>query len=320
MNSISELARLVKAGKAEGIARAISFVENSNDENSKSMLLEMLRDPKKDAFILGITGPPGCGKSTLIGAMVGPLQRNGFKIAVLAVDASSPISGGAVLGDRVRMQDALSKYGIYMRSMASRGSTGGLSGAVLDTIAILEAAGFDFIIVETVGAGQADLDIMNIASVVAVVLAPALGDDIQAIKAGLMEIGDIFVMNKSDLLGRLGTTASTAAEELLLNAAGPGLASSGLGKRVVHTIATSSSEEESGVGELVRLVMEHKKAIESLGVNPKKIERMLISLKREEVSNELNSRIGSVELQMLAEKVARKEMTPREALKHIKLC
>ncbi|MEM0149215.1 MAG: methylmalonyl Co-A mutase-associated GTPase MeaB [Candidatus Micrarchaeaceae archaeon] len=319
MSSIRELAELVKAGRVEGIARAISFIEDSKDESSKNALLEMLHGSAKNAFILGITGPPGAGKSTLIGAMVGPLQKMGFKVAVLAVDASSPISGGSVLGDRIRMQESLSKYGIYMRSMASRWSVGGLSSAVLYATVILEAAGFDFIIVETVGAGQSDFDIMSIADIVAVVLAPALGDGLQGIKAGLMEIGDIFVMNKRDILDRIGAAASIDALKSALYATEPRPASSGLEKTVVQTIATSSNENENGVGELVKLVIEHKKAIESKGGNLEKIKRTLLWLKREEIAGKLNALSGSEELKNISERVARRELTLNEALKRIKL-
>ncbi|MEM0087297.1 MAG: hypothetical protein QXU16_03470, partial [Candidatus Micrarchaeaceae archaeon] len=196
---------------------------------------------------------------------------------------------------------------------------GGLSSAVLYATVILEAAGFDFIIVETVGAGQSDFDIMSIADIVAVVLAPALGDGLQGIKAGLMEIGDIFVMNKRDILDRIGAAASIDALKSALYATEPRPASSGLEKTVVQTIATSSNENENGVGELVKLVIEHKKAIESKGGNLEKIKRTLLWLKREEIAGKLNALSGSEELKNISERVARRELTLNEALKRIKL-
>ncbi len=150
------------------------------------------------AHVVGITGPPGVGKSTLIGSIVPLLMEEGKKVAVIAIDASSPFSKGSILGNRIRMQESLTKHSVYMRSLSTRGLNGGLSFSALGTVKILDAAGYDTIILETVGAGQSDLDIMRLAGTVTVILAPGLGDEIQAIKAGLMEIAHIFAVNKSD--------------------------------------------------------------------------------------------------------------------------
>jgi LAO/AO transport system kinase len=167
----------------------------------KKELLTKLYPYTGTAQVIGITGPPGIGKSTLIGNLSSLISNAGKKISILAIDASSPYTGGSLLGNRIRMQDSLWKSGIFMRSLANRGSKGGLSDSALGAVSILDASGVDYIIIETVGAGQADLDIMNLADTTVLVLGPGLGDQIQAIKAGIMEIADIFDINKMDREG-----------------------------------------------------------------------------------------------------------------------
>ncbi len=175
-------------------------MEGAND-NLRKELLAKLYQYGGHSQVVGITGPPGIGKSTLIGNMSSLIIKSGKKVAILAIDASSPYTGGSFLGNRIRMQDQLWENKIYMRSLANRGSKGGLADSALGSVIILDAAGYDYIIIETVGSGQADLDIMNLADTTVLVLAPGLGDQIQAIKAGIMEIADIFVMNKMDREG-----------------------------------------------------------------------------------------------------------------------
>ena len=175
-------------------------MEGAND-NLRKELLAKLYQYGGHSQVVGITGPPGIGKSTLIGNMSSLIIKSGKKVAILAIDASSPYTGGSLLGNRIRMQDQLWENKIYMRSLANRGSKGGLADSALGSVIILDAAGYDYIIIETVGSGQADLDIMNLADTTVLVLAPGLGDQIQAIKAGIMEIADIFVMNKMDREG-----------------------------------------------------------------------------------------------------------------------
>ncbi|MEM0139250.1 MAG: methylmalonyl Co-A mutase-associated GTPase MeaB [Ferroplasma sp.] len=185
-------------GDNRSIARSISIIENSNNEVRRTIIKKIFHHG--NAKIIGITGPPGVGKSTIIGRLAPMLAKHG-KVSILAVDPSSPFSGAAIMGNRIRMQAALTESGIFMRSTSNRLYNGGLSEYSWDITKILEASGSDFIILETVGSGQSDVEIMNIADITCVVLSPGLGDEIQAIKSGIMEIGDIFVINKIDMNG-----------------------------------------------------------------------------------------------------------------------
>ncbi len=164
-------------------------------------LLAALYEQRKAAWRIGVTGPPGSGKSTLVAALIGALRQRGERVAVLAVDPTSPFTGGAILADRVRMLDHAEDEHVYVRSMASRGSLGGLAPAAADALTVLEAAAFDVILIETVGVGQAEVDVASLADCVALVLAPGAGDDMQAMKAGVMEIAGAYVLNKADAAG-----------------------------------------------------------------------------------------------------------------------
>jgi LAO/AO transport system kinase len=195
---IDDIARGILEKDSRAISRAITLVENDGEDHAGREIIKRIYNQTGRAKIIGITGPPGVGKSTIIGNLCTALKNDGRKVAVLAVDASSPFTNGTFLGNRIRMQDTLFKNDIFMRSLSTRGSTGGLSTSIWDSVRILDAAGFDIIIIETVGAGQADLDILDVAHTILVVLAPGLGDEIQAIKAGIMEIASIFVVNKVD--------------------------------------------------------------------------------------------------------------------------
>ncbi len=194
-----DLASRLMQGDRKAVAKAITLVEN--DEPEAARLLRRVAARLGNAFVLGVTGPPGTGKSSLIDRLTEYYRKKGLKVGVVAIDPTSPLTGGAFLGDRVRMVDHTMDKGVFIRSMASRGWEGGLSAAVSDVIQILDAAGMDVVIIETVGIGQSDTDIIRVAHAVAVVLMPGMGDDVQASKAGLMEIGDLYVVNKADLPG-----------------------------------------------------------------------------------------------------------------------
>ncbi len=190
------LARLL-AGQTAALARAISIVERNGP--TVSALLKAIQPHLGRAIVVGFTGPPGAGKSTLVNAFIGEMRARGRTVAVAAVDPSSPITGGAVLGDRIRMAEHTMDAGVFIRSLASRGHLGGLSASAARVADLMDAAGFDVIVLETVGAGQSEVEMAEMADVRIVISAPGLGDDVQAIKAGILEIADILVVNKSDL-------------------------------------------------------------------------------------------------------------------------
>lgn len=194
----SQLAREIRGGDRRALSKGITLVENERAGASK--LLRMLKPPGH-AFILGVTGPPGTGKSTLVDRLIELYRKKGLRVGVIAVDPTSPITGGALLGDRIRMASHTGDRGVYIRSMASRGWSGGLSRATSQVIQLMDAAGFDIILLETVGIGQSDIEVVSVSHAVLVVLMPGLGDDVQVSKAGLMEIGDVYVVNKGDMEG-----------------------------------------------------------------------------------------------------------------------
>lgn len=191
------------SGDPRTIARAISRVENLSPD--AAALMKAVFPKTGNALVIGITGAPGAGKSSLVDKLAFHYKDAGRKVGIICVDPSSPFSGGAILGDRIRMATLGLDKNVFIRSMATRGNLGGLSRATVDAVAILDAAGFDFVIVETVGVGQDEVEIVKTADVSVVVLVPGMGDDIQAIKAGIMEIGDVFVINKADREGVLRT-------------------------------------------------------------------------------------------------------------------
>jgi LAO/AO transport system kinase len=198
-NSIKDFVSQVRAGNPRALARAISVVEDRTTDSTE--LLKALFPFSGNAVLLGLTGSPGAGKSTLVDQIAREYRKQGKTIGIIAVDPTSPFSGGAILGDRIRMQSHYADAGIYIRSMATRGALGGLASTTADVATVLDAGGRDLVIIETVGVGQDEVDIVTLADVTVVVLVPGMGDDVQTIKAGIMEIADVFVINKSDREG-----------------------------------------------------------------------------------------------------------------------
>jgi LAO/AO transport system kinase len=231
---MTELARKIREGDTRALSRLATGIEN-RDPEALGILREL--DPVTGhARIVGITGPPGAGKSTLVDALASELRKQGKTLAVLAVDPTSRKSGGAILGDRIRMQQHHADPGIFIRSMATRGTMGGLAHATADLARLMDAAGRDYVLIETVGVGQDEIEIASVAQVTVVVLVPGMGDDIQAIKAGIMEIADIFVINKSDRPGADRVELELHAE--------------GFACPVLRTVAT----EGKGIPELVAAI------------------------------------------------------------------
>jgi LAO/AO transport system kinase len=197
--TIKDFVSQVRGGNPRALARAISIVEDRTAESTE--LLKALFPFSGNAVLLGLTGSPGAGKSTLVDQIAREYRKQDKTIGIVAVDPTSPFSGGAILGDRIRMQSHYADPGIYIRSMATRGSLGGLASTTADVATVLDASGRDLVMIETVGVGQDEVDIVSLADVTVVVLVPGMGDDVQTIKAGIMEIADVFVINKSDREG-----------------------------------------------------------------------------------------------------------------------
>jgi len=195
---LRQLASAIKKGDRVALAKGITMAEN--DPSKGASLLGQMGAPGH-SFVVGVTGPPGTGKSSLVDKLIGAYRKGGLKVGVIAVDPTSPITGGALLGDRIRMMGHTGDMSVFIRSMASRGWSGGLSRATTQVIRLMDAAGFDIILLETVGIGQSDIEVVGVSHAVLVVLMPGLGDEIQVSKAGLMEVGDVYAVNKSDLEG-----------------------------------------------------------------------------------------------------------------------
>jgi LAO/AO transport system kinase len=309
--SESEIEQGVLAGNPRMIGRAITMVENGTAD--AAALMRSVFPRTGNALVIGITGAPGAGKSSLVDKLAFHYKNNGEKIGIIAVDPSSPFSGGAILGDRIRMGTLGLEKDIFIRSMATRGNLGGLSRATIDAVAILDAAGFDKVIVETVGVGQDEVEIVKAADVSVVVLVPGMGDDIQAIKAGIMEIGDVFVINKADREGVLRTQKEL--EALLSLAHRPDM----WVPPIVRTVAT----EGKGVEDLAAAIDSYnefnKQGGDSGLVRKQAIARWrLIELLQERLLDDLMANNGTGELvDKLASEIAEKRTDPYSAVEKI---
>lgn len=297
------LAGEIRRGRPRAMARAISLAEDGGSEARD--LLKSLFTTRGDATVLGITGSPGTGKSTLVDQLIARLRAARRKVGVLAVDPSSPFSGGAILGDRIRMMRHSLDAGVFIRSMATRGRLGGLARATGEAIAVLEAAGKDTILVETVGVGQDEVEVVRLADVVAVVLTPGAGDDIQAFKAGLMEIADVFVINKADAPG---TEKLARQLEAMLELGCQGRER----PTVVKTIATKGDGVEALAAEVRRILRSRPPSVREAR-RKLRLAWMLRDILKEGLSGLLAGRIPEAEFDRCVDGIYRRDLDPYTA-------
>ncbi len=307
--TLTELIEKLFAGESRAVARSITKVENASADSGE--LMKAVFPRTGNALVVGITGAPGAGKSSLVDKLAFYYKERGEKVGIICVDPSSPFSGGAILGDRIRMSTLGLDKNIFIRSMATRGNLGGLSRATVDAVAILDAAGFDKVIVETVGVGQDEVEIVKTADVSVVVLVPGMGDDIQAIKAGIMEIGDVFVINKADREGVLRTEKEL--EALLSLAMRPDF----WHPPIVKTIATESKGIED-LSKAIESYYEFQKTGENLERRKAIARWRLLELLQEKLLTDVLNRNGTNEkLDRLAQEIAEKKTNPYSAVEEI---
>ena len=287
-------------GNHRAIARAISLVENNRDKAQK-MMREIFPHTGK-SIIVGITGVPGSGKSTLVDQMIGHLRQNGKKIGVIAVDPSSPFSGGAILGDRIRMMRHSVDPEIFIRSMATRGHLGGLAKSTGEAISVLEAAGKNLVLVETVGVGQDEVEVVKLADVVLVVLVPGAGDDIQVFKAGIMEIADIFVLNKAD------SPEAEKTEKQLKAMLDFGLKEESV-PPLIKTVATEGKGTELLIREIDKFVVSRDKEFHARR-KKRLISWMLRDIINEKIYHAVTQRVKDSEIGDFVEKIYQREVDP----------
>jgi LAO/AO transport system kinase len=318
----------VLAGNRRALARAISVVEDGGPE--AHALLSTLYRRSGQAHVVGVTGAPGTGKSTLVNALARAYRAREVMVGIIAVDPTSPFSGGALLGDRVRMRDLTGDRGIFIRSMATRGSLGGLAHATTDVITVLDAAGYQRILVETVGVGQAEVDIAGAAHTTIVVEAPGLGDEVQAIKAGVLEIADVFAVNKAD---REGADRTVMALKMMqgLNPSGSGHHRDHPGKHgdpgpqtdgswlppIIKTIATSGE----GIGTLLHWIETHANTLRSNGDMARRENAramsMVESILRDRLLTNLLAQIPDREFHELIDAVVERDLDPYSAAEQL---
>ena len=290
----------IRDKKPRAIARSISLVENAGPGAQE--LMKQIFSSRKNALVLGITGAPGTGKSTLVDQLIERLRSEKLRIGIVAVDPSSPFTGGAILGDRIRMMRHSLDTDVFIRSMATRGHLGGLAKATGEAIAIFEAAGMEYILVETVGVGQDEVEVIKLADLVLVVLAPGAGDEIQAFKAGIMEIGDIFVLNKAD------SPEADKTEKQLRAMLDLGL-SSGNVPPVFKTVATKGKGVDKLVAMIKKLTSERDKDFQAAR-RKRLLSWMLKDITREKILNVIQQHISETDFEKLVEDIYRGETDP----------
>jgi LAO/AO transport system kinase len=323
----------VLAGDRRALARLLTQIENGAPE-AEAALAALFAHAGR-AHLIGLTGPPGTGKSSLVNALARVYRQQGATVAIVAVDPSSPFTGGAILGDRIRMRDLAGDAGVFIRSMASRGSLGGLARSTLDVVRALDAAGFDKVLIETVGAGQTEVDIARAADSTVVVEAPGLGDEVQAIKAGLLETADVLVVNKSDLPGAAASLrALRAALSLAMPAArrwvGNGHHALGAGAPAaaepavagwVPPILSTVAIEGRGAAELAAVLDQHRAYLERSGERVQRVrERLAHELEarlRDRLLAQLTQRLGAAALDAAVERLLAHEIDPGAAAREL---
>jgi LAO/AO transport system kinase len=302
---VGELVDRARAGQPRAVSRLLSLVED--DHPRLSEVVRALTPYTGNAQVIGLTGPPGVGKSTSTSMLLGALREQGKRVGVLAIDPSSPFSGGALLGDRIRMTEHATDPGVFIRSLATRGQLGGLSWSTPQAVRVLDAAGFDVVLIETVGVGQSEVDIVRLADTVVVLLAPGAGDGIQAVKAGVLEIADVFVVNKADRDG-----AETTVRELKTMIA---LSRRELrGKRWRQPIVRTVAARKQGAEDVLQAIGQHRAWLESEG----ELARRRLTRARTEVETIALSRLrteladlrGGETLEVLTKRVVDRELDP----------
>jgi LAO/AO transport system kinase len=305
--SLDNWAQRIRAGEVRAISRAISAIEN-HDPSADGLLRSLFYDTGR-AYMIGVTGAPGTGKSTLVDRLAAGYRKEGKTVGVIAVDPTSPFTGGAILGDRIRMQGHSHDEGIFIRSMATRGFLGGLARATADVSLLLDAAGKDIIIIETVGVGQDEVDIVRLAHCSIVVLVPGLGDDVQNMKAGLMEIGDIFVLNKSD---REGADRVEQQLQAMLQLSPDRF---GWHSEIIRTVATENRGVDALMASIERFRMHAESAPELRARETDHWRRRLIEMLESRLLEQLLSgKESEAHLNKLAQQVAARKTDPYGAV------